>query len=324
MDVYSAAFGKPAILGDTDTAIVAPMTHTADFDAFIDQAWDEHATAPEQVADRLAAEGARWVTDATRLAPLVRLVHHLHGEHLGRWQAGRDLIAALAAQPACVGDADAAAAAHRAIASLELSAGHVDALKHLNAADRIRVAAMAAANLAERDTARATQLFEQALAEAATGAWPAGDHVHRALAVSGNNLAASLEDKAERSADERALMITAATAARTHWAQAGGWLEVGRAEYRLAMTWLKAGDSARAMSHAQTAQTIVEANDAPAMEAFFAWEATARAAKAAANASMHQRAVAQARVHFQQMDAAGQQACAETLQALDFAAAPGH
>ena len=300
------------------------MTQATTFDAFVNRAWDEHVAQPEQVAARLATEAPDWVTEPGRLAPLVRLVHHVQGEHLGRWQEGRRLIAALAALAAAVDDADGHAAATRAAASLDLSAGLADALTQLDAGERIRVAAMAAANLAERDTPRAMRLFEQALAEAATGAWPAGDPVHRALAVSGNNLAASLEEKTERSADERALMIAAATAAREHWALAGGWLEVERAEYRLAMTWLQAGDPVRALAHAQAARAIVEANDAPPMEAFLAWEAIARSAQAAADGSTHQQTVAQARLQFQRMDSADQEAFATTLQALETAVPLAH
>ena len=300
------------------------MTHAPDFDAFVNLAWDQHAGAPEQVAARLAAEAPGWLSEAERLAPLVNLVHHVHGAHLGRWQEGQSLIATWAALPACAGEPAAAAVARRCSASLALCAGRAHALSELNPADRVRVAAMAAASLAERDTPRAMRLFDQALAEAAAGAWPPGDPVHRALAVSGNNLAVVLEEKIERSSDERALMIAAATAARTHWALAGGWLEVERAEYRLAMTWLQAGDPARALAHAQAALAIVEANDAPAMEAFFAWEAVAQAARAAADGATQRRAVAQARLHFQQMDSADQEAFAASLQALRGTAPPDH
>ena len=63
--------------------------------------------------------------------------------------------------------------------------------------------------------------------------------MHRALAITGNGLACTLEEKPDRTADERALMILAAQTARHHWAIAGTWLETERAEYRLANTWLQ-------------------------------------------------------------------------------------
>lgn len=323
MCVFSGAWGKGMILGRAGcptappSAIVAPMMKAPSFDAFVEQAWDDHVAACAAVAERLETEAADWLTEAARLAPLVRLVHHVHGEHLGRWAEGRELISRLAALPACAADAEAAAAAQRAVASLDLSAGRTDAIAGLDAADRIRVAAMAAGNLAERDTARATLLFDQALAEAAAGAWPAGDPVHRALAISGNNLAASLEAKVGRSADERALMITAATAARTHWALAGGWLEVERAEYRLAMTWLQAGDPARALGHARAVLAIVDANDGPALERYFAFEAISKAAHAAGELGVCREAVAHAASAFSRMEPADQTAFAASLQALN-------
>ena len=69
--------------------------------------------------------------------------------------------------------------------------------------------------------------------------------MNRALAVAANNLASSLEERSTRSAGERELMILAAQTARHYWGRAGGWLETERAEYRLAMSWVQAGDPAR-------------------------------------------------------------------------------
>lgn len=67
------------------------------------------------------------------------------------------------------------------------------------------------------------------------------DHpAFRALAVTGNNLACTLEEKNHRSLQETELMILASRTARKYWELAGGWLEISRAEYRLAMNYLQA------------------------------------------------------------------------------------
>jgi hypothetical protein len=158
--------------------------------------------------------------------------------------------------------------------------------------------------------------FEAALAVAQPASLPADDPAHRALAVSGNNLASELEQLPQRSPAQRELMIRAATAARAHWGLAGGWLETERAEYRLCMTWLAAGDPQRAAEHANACLTLVQAHDAPALEHFFAWEAVARAAAAAQQAATNASAIAQAEHWFAALDEGDRGWCRASLDAL--------
>ena len=147
--------------------------------------------------------------------------------------------------------------------------------------------ATASTHLAAHDTARAGRLLEEALDLAQRAGLPPADPMHRTLAITGNALACTLEERRDRSADERALMILAAKTAREHWAIAGTWLETERAEYRLANTWRQAGDAARARGHAQACLDIVAANDGAALERFFGWEALGLADRASGNASGH-------------------------------------
>lgn len=266
-----------------------------DFDTFIGQGWDEHVKDPAGVAARLHSEGIALLTDAAQIVPLAHMAHHVMGEHLGQWQMGLRFQEQLAALPLCPPGGAAAQALRRFMASLQLASGAADEDATLSASDRIRVTAMAAASLCDHDTARAKQLFQDALVRADTAALPDSDPVNRALAISGNNLASTLEEKPQRSAEARALMILAAQTARHYWAIAGGWLETERAEYRLAMTWVQASDSAQALVHAQNCLAIVQANDAPPLERFFAWEAKGVAARAAGDLSGHQQALAQVR-----------------------------
>jgi hypothetical protein len=285
-----------------------------DFDAFLNRAWDEHASDTAAVAARLAAEGPGLVGTGAQIAPLANLVHHVFGEHLGRWAEGRALLQRLAALPCCSGDGAARQALARLDASLALCEGSADTRAAMTASDRIRVGALAAANLAERDTERAAALFAAALAEA--DGLDAADPAHRALAVTANNLACTLEEKTGRSAAERELMITAAQAARRHWALAGGWLETERAEYRLAMTWLQAGDPVRAREHARQCLAIVGTHDGEALERFFAWEAIGLAARAGGDAPGHAQALQQARTAFVALGEADQGWCRASLDRL--------
>jgi hypothetical protein len=287
-----------------------------DFDRFLNQAWDEHATHTTAVAERLASQGPALVTEEAQIAPLANLVHHVHGEHLGRWAEGRALLRQLAAHPARSPDGAASAALARFQASLALCEGSADERAAMGASDRIRVTALTAANLAERDTPRASALFGEALAEAERAGLDAADPANRALAVTANNLACTLEEKRSRSAAERALMITAAQATRRFWALAGGWLETERAEYRLAMTWLQAGDPALARHHAQQCLAIVQANGSVPLERFFASEALALAEAADGNAAGHAAALAQTREAFAALDEADQGWCRASLDQL--------
>lgn len=290
-----------------------------DFDTFMNTAWDEHATNPAGVAGRLATEGLPLADSSDRIVALAHLAQHVYGAHLARWADGRALLDRLAALPAA--DAGAAAALARFGAGLDLCAGRDEARAGLSASDRIRVTALAASNLADHDAARAGALLAEAAAEAERAALPPGDAAARALAVAGNNIAAALEEKPQRSAPERELMIAAAQAGRRWWALAGTWLETERAEYRLAMSWLRAGDAARARRHAQQCLDIVAANGGVALERFFGHEALALAERAAGDAEAAAQALAAARAACADLDDSDRGWCQTTLDKLEAGAA---
>ena len=251
-----------------------------DFNTWLDKAWTDHADDTAGVAARLLAEGPALAQSADDVAALARIAQHVYGEHLGQYEAGRALLAQLATHPQGSG----AAPTLRVLdASLVLCAGGTDPRPGLEVPERIRVTAVAAGNLAERDARRAAALLQEAVADAETAGLADTDPACRALAVTGNNMACALEAKAPRSDDERALMIFAARTARQYWARAGTWLETERAEYRLARTFLAAGDVAEARRHAQACIEIVREHESPALEAFFGWEALGLVERAAGN-----------------------------------------
>jgi hypothetical protein len=279
------------------------------FDTFIQQAWNDHAADSAGVAARLSTEGWVQLSSAAELPALAHLAHHVLGQHLGHWDDGMAFQQRLAESPWC--DDAGRAAVQRYLHSLALSAGRSDPRTGMNPADHVRVSALAAATLALHDTPRAAALLQQALAQADDPPLPDSDPAVRALAVAANNLAGTLEEQPERTADQRALMILAAQSARRLWARAGTWLETERAEYRLAMTWLQAGDATRARHHAQACLQIVQDHDAPPLEHFFAHEALALAERAAGRDAA--RALAQAQQAFDALSADDQAGCRETL-----------
>ncbi len=312
--------GRPAVAtlaaaraGATVTTVTTDRDDR-DFDAFIDRAWDRHADEPAAVAHDLQTRGPALAATEAQLSRLALLLNHVHGTHLGSLVEGRAVLEGLTAHPAC-GDG-ARAELRRGIASLRLCAGESAELEGYPVSDRIRITAMAAAHLAERETPRAAAQLRQALDEAETAALPTSDPMHRALAITANNLACTLEEKPARSSDERALMIAAAEAARRHWALAGTWLETERAEYRLAMTWLQAGEPAQALQHARACLEIVRAHDAPALERFFAFEALGVAERAAGEGAGHARAVAGAEAAFAELSNGDRAWCRSSLDKL--------
>jgi hypothetical protein len=287
-----------------------------EFDAFLEQAWADHAKHPAAVAERLHDRGVSLATTPQQVSALAHLAHHVTGEHLGRWHDGIALQQRLAALPASQADATVAQALRRFIASLTLAAGGHDLRGGLGDSERIRVTALAAASLAGHDAARALALLQQALGDAQAAGLPDADPYARALAIAGNNLACTLEEKAARTPAERDLMILAAQAARRYWALAGTWLETERAEYRLAMSWLQAGDPAQARHHAAQCLTSVQENDGPALERFFAWEAVGLTASAAGDRGAHLEALAQARQAFAELGADERGDCQHCLDEL--------
>ena len=107
-----------------------------------------------------------------------------------------------------------------------------------------------------------------------------------------------------------------ARTALSFWARAGTWLELERAQYRLAHTWIKAGDPAQARRHAQSCLDTVRQHDAPALEQFFAWEALACVERAAGDPLAQARAVQQARAVFERLTPEDRASCQASLDPL--------
>ncbi len=294
-----------------------------DFDRWIDAAWNEHARDAAGVAARLETEGAALANDDAALGRLAHLAHHLHGDHLGSLAEGRALLARLAAHPAAGEATQAQLCLYDA--SLALTGGEAGPLAALPPSAGARVQALAAANLAERDAARAGALLAAAAATAAAApadgaeALPDTDPAVRAVAVAGNNIAAALEERAARTPAETALMLQAARTGLVFWRRAGSWLQAERAHYRLAHSLLKAGEPAAARQEAQACLDLVAANGDEPLEAFFGWEALALAGAAAGDPAGHARALAQARAAFARLPADDQAWCRASLDKLALA-----
>ena len=238
------------------------------FDAFIGTAWADHADRPEEVATRLAGALELLETPAD-IPPYARIVTHVYGEHLARWNAGVELLQSLRNGPTWDGGEEAARAVTRGIAVLRYAGSRDDSLAQLQAEDRIAVLAVASsALLGQREFSRSIAAYDEALRLAAQGL-PANSPALRSLAIGGNNLAAGLEEKIDRNDIETQGMVAAAEGGLKYWRLAGTWLEDERAEYRLARSLLQAGNPGSAVNHARRCVDVCSANNASPLERFF-------------------------------------------------------
>ena len=283
------------------------------FESFLHQGWSDHAEQAAAVADRFPA-GIQLIEKNEQIPQLAQLITHVMGEHLGRWANGIELLQSLKKSAHFQAGSESEFALHRAVAILQVASGRASPAD-LPASDQVRVLATAASALSgQGQTARAQELFQQALHSAS--ALGTKDPANRALAVTGNNLANALEEKADRTSDDTELMILAARSARKYWEIAGTWLETERAEYRLVKTYLAAGNPQAALEHAQHCLRLSRDNQAPAMELFFANEALALSEKANGNANGYRQALAQAQAHFKELSEEDKVWCKSTLQKL--------
>lgn len=297
------------------------------FDDFLNQGWSDHATNAAKVWQRLP-EGLPLIAREDDVGPLAHLAQHVAGEHLGLWQGGRKFLEQLIRHPKFNAISPSGKTVYRSLAVLARGEGDLVSSETFEkqslaggdvpaASDRVRILAQTASAFAgQRRAEEAKALFHQALEVASYGP-KAQDPAARALAVTGNNLAADLEDRPARTADETALMVLAAETGRRYWKIAGSWTEVGWAEYRLAMTQVAAGDGQKAMKHARECLGICEDNRAIPFQHFYGWEAMARGAAKAGDPFTAKSSRDKASEFIEKMKPEAQPECRQALARLD-------
>jgi len=286
-----------------------------EFEAFMTEAWTEHAERAEIVAERLSTSTS-MIREIDQIPGFAQLTAHVFGEHLGQWQRGLELLEALTRLPCFASKTEAERTIVRLRAALGVASGALGPeLYTLDISERVRALSVAAAALTGRaETERAASLFSRVLELATCIA--DDDPATRALAVMSNNLAAELEQKAERSPAERELMLLAAHTARRRWELAGTWLNIERAEYRLARSCLAAGELAAAFEHAQACLEICRAHDAEPRELFWGFECLAHVARARLDAPACAAALAAATAILPELPDAIRGECARSLEPL--------
>jgi hypothetical protein len=290
------------------------MATSEAFDNFLSHAWAGHATDPEGWAQRLRVDTPP-PQSSTQLGALIRFTTHVLAEHLGRFDDARWRLSALMNHAQA--DAVVQTSLRVTAASLSLAEHGSAAIAVFKVDDQVRALAQAATIAAgRRQLARALTLLARARATLQT-VKDADAAMFRPLAVACNNIAWELHDRgAQRTVEDTAAMLEIAAASRQHWAQAGTWLEVMRAEYCLALTHVAAGQIDTAATHARACSQGCEDNHAPAVEFFYAHEASARVAHAQQKVASVQVQVLHAQAAFDKLGADDQAACSVTLDSL--------
>jgi hypothetical protein len=247
-----------------------------------DRAHDEHVDDAAAAGERLLSGLALLPGEAGDAEHYVRTAEHVLLGHL-------DDAPSLSRLLDEVPPAAAEAAVARARLALQLAAD-LRALEDCPAPPAVQVGALYNAALALTRRADWHGVAARMEAAASIAERHAGDAaVQRAHAAMQNNIAGDMRYylQPEHRADTAKVqtMLDAAARAREAWARAGGWMEVERAEYQLALCHAAAGLGAQAVKHAQACLSICEANGADACERFFAYEALAHAQRSAGESS---------------------------------------
>jgi tetratricopeptide (TPR) repeat protein len=284
------------------------------FDAFVAQAWTDHADHAEAVAERLRLQTPP-PGSSDQVAALSRLTVHLFGEHLGLFDEARERLDALAGHgPA---DAEALSALRVGRATLNLAEGRAEPMSGFSDSEALRAEAGAASLCVGRGESTKGRVFIASARNrlaALTDALPAD---HRPLAVACNNMLWALVERgAARNTDDAAAMVDFAHASREHWSHAGTWLEVERGDYGVACALLEAGAPDEALRHAEQCLASCVAHEAAPYEHFFAHEALARVHRARGDDGAARHHVQAAQAAFDRLDGDDQTACRAALQAL--------
>ena len=281
--------------------------------AFIDQAFADHAAAPEAVAARLPEGFALLTAMPDQAESFARLTEHVVLGHLDDAAQLDSWIDRL--EPFAAGSAGLSLALARARLGAALATGRAGAAAALPSAERVRAHGNALLALTRRSAwveIRALLDEARALVEDSAG--------QRAFAAITNNLAGDLRfyHAAHRAdAGYAALMVEAARLAHEHWHGVGGWLEQERADYQLALCLASAGAGEAALGYAQSCWQRCRDNAADDEECCYALEALGHAQHAAGLRQDMAETRALLAEHLSRIDEGSRSYAAPLLSALD-------
>lgn len=278
------------------------------FQDYLNQAWNTHAQDPKGLASSFKDQFSLISSESDALA-MGNLIVHVCGEHLGDWDKGLSLISELKFNTHVKDQSGL----NRFNAILELGKNPAHSIVAFPSSDQIRIFSITASALVSLgDLSRASDYLDNAQKLASDGL-SKDDPANRSLAITGNNLASALEEKKQRSKEETELMLMAAHMGRKYWEIAGGWMEVERAEYRLASSYLHAGNPEIALTHINKCLEIIEANGNDPIEVLFGNEMLAMICNFQKNHSGYMEALTGMEIAFGRLSADDQSWCQDTL-----------
>lgn len=243
------------------------------FQKFIDDAWMKHEKQTTEVVSSYP-QGLELVQSEEDLLGLARLVYHVATEHNFNFEIAIVTLEKLK-QHAVAQSSNAQAQLQRLIVTMKYISGQPVDVSQLSVSDRTIIFITASASfLFQKNFQKSETLLNSAIA-ASHSLQDSKDPAYRTLAMSTNNMAAAISERAVLNAHEKRMMIDLAHYARNFWEKAGTWLHVERAEYYLSKYYRKINDFQNAERHGLLCLHICEKEKAPALEHFFAHESLA-------------------------------------------------
>lgn len=223
------------------------------FQDYITESWKIHGKETETVYNSLSTASEKMTTNED-IVPLARLITHICGDHfLHLWQNGVELLMQLKSHPFYKPGTDSEAAINRSIAILKLSAGQNTDTASFSVSDQTRIYAQAAGILIEHKNFELGQMYFQKSVQLATGLDQSNksEPAFRAIGITTNNVTCILEEKLDRTESEKNFMIQTSLANLKYWTLSGGNDDINMAEYRLANTFIQAGQIETALEYAK-------------------------------------------------------------------------
>lgn len=284
------------------------------FKKFIDDAWMKHEKQTTEVVSGYT-QGIELLQSEEDVLGLARLASHVATDHNFNFETATVTLEKLQQHSLSQGSATQSQL-KRMIATMKFIAGQAVDVSQLSVSDRTIIFISAAASfLFQKNFEKSETLLNNAIA-ASHSIKDSKDPAFRTLAMSTNNMAAAISERAVLNAHEKRLMIDLAQYARNFWEKAGTWLQVERAEYYLSKYFRKINDFENAEQHALLCLHICEKEKAEPLEHFFAHEALALTFREKGSDVQYHRHLEQMHHYFNQCQESDQSWMRESLEKL--------
>lgn len=282
------------------------------FKEYLSNAWMTHEMESKKILDE-AKENFKLMETEDDVMSMARLIAHISGEHLGQWEKGIDLLRKMK-NNATIKDKNEM---NRLVGMLNLGNFPNTDITSYSYSDQSRILAMTSSALANLGGLKNAGKFLKSAIQISDTHLEKLDPANKTIAMMSHNIASALEKKMEQSENQKEFMVFAANAARRFWEIAGTWKEIERAEYQLALTYLKASQNQVAHKCAHECLRIVNENHDETLELFFAYEVIILTSLATGNISGLERTKELFRGTFDRLSIEDQSWCKATLDKVE-------